>query len=123
MVPLVTGQPPAVIVPLRLGLAKPQHQKEKSLLVQGISQAFRPASSGFSVVASSSPATNGKQKLSVGPLFLSVSPILVLVQAGTFFAAFLGGPSRGPPGFKSGTPTSSLVSPKRPRVRFIYLLI
>ena len=26
------------------------------------------------------------------PLFLSVSPILFLFQAGTFFAAFLGGP-------------------------------
>ena len=41
---------------LAVELAKPQHQKERSLLVQGISQAFHPASSSFSVVASSSPA-------------------------------------------------------------------
>ena len=57
MAPLMVEQPPAVVVvSLQLSLAKPQHQKERSLLVQGISQTFRPASSNFSVVASSSPA-------------------------------------------------------------------
>ena len=43
----MTGQPPVVVVSLRLGFAKPQHQKEGSLLVQGISQTFHPASSSF----------------------------------------------------------------------------
>ena len=33
MAPLMAGQMPVVVVSLRLGLAKPQHQKERSFLV------------------------------------------------------------------------------------------
>ena len=66
VVPLMAGQMPVVVVSPRLSLAKPQHQKERSLLAQGISKTFRPASSSFSVVASSSPAILQGYNSSVG---------------------------------------------------------